>query len=154
MLNHKQSSQQDRDTYEVIKWLEGGGKNRFQHTVFAPPLLSLGIKDKLYSKIVDTCFRKNDLLVLLTPFRRVWQTRRSPVSRERTTNCLVIWLSRTRRKSSLIQWVSEPWKTRTENSSKTGMPLSLPNNSKVSDSSVGLKTSSLDQKKLSTLYVI
>jgi hypothetical protein len=64
MLNN--NNRADRDTHEVIKWLEAGGKNRFQKTVFAPPLLSLGIKDTAYSKIVDSCFRKGDLLVRLT----------------------------------------------------------------------------------------
>ena len=55
---------EDQDTYHVIKWLQEGGQSRFENQVFAPPIMSLAVKDKSYTAIVDGCFRKSDLMVL------------------------------------------------------------------------------------------
>ena len=57
----------DRDTVTVIRWLENGGQKRFQHKIFAPPIMSVGLTDKAYANIVNTSFRKQDLMV---PFLR------------------------------------------------------------------------------------
>ena len=53
----------DRDTVTVIRWLENGGQKRFQHKIFAPPIMSVGLNDKAYANIVNTSFRKQDLMV-------------------------------------------------------------------------------------------
>ena len=58
------SHAESKDAYEVVKWLEErGGKTRFKHQVFGPPILSLGVKDKRLASVAEACFRITDLLV-------------------------------------------------------------------------------------------
>ena len=50
----------DKDTYDVVKWLEKGQKN-FAGTVHLPPYVSMGVKDM--ATVVESCFQKSHLLV-------------------------------------------------------------------------------------------
>lgn len=58
------NTSENRDTYEAVKWLEEEGYKRFKGKVYAPAILSLGIKDKSLAIVAESCFRNSDLLVI------------------------------------------------------------------------------------------
>ena len=53
----------DRDTYDVVKWLEDGGQSKFKERIYLPPIISLGIKNQSLSKVIESCFQRGHLLV-------------------------------------------------------------------------------------------
>jgi hypothetical protein len=52
------------ETYEAVKWLQDGGKERFKGEVYLPPYLSIRVPNKSLASLAETCFRQDDLLVL------------------------------------------------------------------------------------------
>lgn len=84
----------DLPTAAVIRWLAKDGHTRFKHKVFPPPIMCVGLKDKAYATIVDSCFRKLDLMVCSSPFPFCLglanYRRHSLVCPERITNCFVV----------------------------------------------------------------
>ena len=57
------------ETYEAVKWLEEGGHRRFKGEVYLPPYLSVRVPNKSLASLAESCFRPDDLLVLLPLFR-------------------------------------------------------------------------------------
>jgi hypothetical protein len=53
----------DFQTWFVVDWLQKEGHKRFQKPVFLPPLLSLGVKDKSWATLAESCLRPHDLTV-------------------------------------------------------------------------------------------
>ena len=56
--------QDDYQTALVVEWLQAKGHTRFQGPVYLPPILSLGVKDKSFASLAESCLRPYDLTVL------------------------------------------------------------------------------------------
>jgi len=54
----------EKQAARVVEWLrKEGGQEKFEHEVFDPPGLSIGVSDKSVAAQVEACFRKGDLMV-------------------------------------------------------------------------------------------